>query len=67
MSQLIIRCRNAAQALFPFFTTYQIKKFLLVCDRVFPRLKLAQPFQSCPVPYVKIGRASCRERVSSPV
>ena len=56
MSQLIIRCRNAAQALFPFFTTYQIKKFLLVCDRVFPRLKLAQPFQSCPVPYVIFDR-----------
>ncbi len=52
MSQVIIRSRNVAQALFPFLTKCKTEKIFLVCDSAFPFLKLSKEFEKCPVPYV---------------
>ena len=51
MEQTMICEENAAQFLFSFLQKQNSKKFLLVCDSVFPFLKLSEEFEKCPVPF----------------
>lgn len=51
MNQMIILQPNATKVLFPLLAKYKVQRFLLVCDKAFPLLKLSKAFDQCPVPF----------------
>ncbi len=56
MNQTILCRRNASKELFSLLKKSKTDKFLLVCDRAFPFLKLSKEFANCPVPYVTFNQ-----------
>ena len=50
MKQQIVCRRGAGEALFPFLREKGVRKFLLVADAAFPRLKMARSLLDGPVP-----------------